>query len=462
MAFGWEDELRVAGQSFNKWRRLRQRDFQHSLGELESRGRQVVNDAIRTGQDIKAQTTAELVNLGRAAAQGLHPTTSPRQTSGTAGPRRGTVPRPTPQAPPTKSTILDQKFRQAKAANDEAARAAVSGAVDEFSFGGADHLSAGFQALIHPDDEGVVRRYERELTEERLKDAEDAKRHGVARNVGRAVGFTASVAAMGGAPGLLARGLAVAPRTARLAALVAKLPKVTGVDSRGLATLAAGGGSTAAIVGQGIDDAVSGHLSPARNYLATAFGGGLGGLATLAQGPIRGGAVEGLVTTIGQDVLGGRKPSLEGALEAARASALTAGAAGELGRHVSAALPRRLKGDLGEAMTRAKVLASGRMPRPKEAVRLPNGRAAIPDVPVGDEFIEAKFGPTARLSTNQTHLQRLLPDRFFVDRWQFEDAGKAAAAAGAPLGAWLLPEETRSPALRTTPDSLARNTAMRR
>lgn len=117
---------------------------------------------------------------------------------------------------------------------------------------------------------------------------------------------------------------------------------------------------------------------------------------------------------------------------------MTANLGAGMGTYGSAAAPVRIKGQIGEALTGARLVASGEgIPMPKQSESIGNGRHSIPDWKINGRYVEAKFGPNADLTKNQRILRRQQPDNFSVDAWSFGDVGKITGTAGAGFGAQL-------------------------
>jgi hypothetical protein len=107
-----------------------------------------------------------------------------------------------------------------------------------------------------------------------------------------------------------------------------------------------------------------------------------------------------------------------------------------LGSEGSAALPIRAKGLLGEGLSAAKTVLSGDLPTDFQVRKvLPSGRATIADQQTAKGLtVEAKFGPRARLSKNQTEAQRVFGDGYRVDRWMPAHVGNIGATAAGTAG----------------------------
>lgn len=334
----------------------------------------------------------------------------------------------------------------------ESARAMASGAIDEFTFGGADHLLAAGQALSGGVS-GYRARYDAAMRQKRAEDARDARLHPMARNAGRVAGLGATLFLGGPAAGAARAALAAAPRGGRVVAALTRTPKLTGLDPRGLNNLVLAGGATSGVVSQAVVDAATGRLSSARDYTAAVVGGAAGGYAALRTGGMGGGLVGGGATSATRDVLDGRRISLDDAIREGHLGMVGGGAAEAAGTLRAAMLSTRAKGLVGEKMSQAKLLATGRHVR-KNKIRVnvegrtPTGRqsTSVPDYRFGpkdsEQYLEAKLGPEADLTRNQKRLlAKVGSDRFRVDAWQFSDVGKASSVAGAGVSGKLQRKE---------------------
>lgn len=118
----------------------------------------------------------------------------------------------------------------------------------------------------------------------------------------------------------------------------------------------------------------------------------------------------------------------EFSLENAQANALggaLAGRAGDLyGQHKVDKLHFKRKGDLGEWMSDVKTYVSGQKPVAKRKYeKTSKGYTVVDSVTDADLLIESKFGPTARLSRNQTAAANEF-DNYRVDWWDKSHVGK--------------------------------------
>lgn len=447
MAMSLQEQLRAKRAETERWIREREAQLRRAAAGAEAKGRQVYADAIKTGQKVLARTPAEIRALGTAALQGRLP-----QAVGQAIAREvvqrapvvshnGAKPRPSATPKPQGSAVAPKIVRQLEAG--------LSGAVDEVSFGLADRALSASEAIGAAIREGDVqnfgKEYEAGMATRRAEDEYDAKNHALARNVGRVVGLGVGVAATGPAGAAIKAGMKTTQAGAKLLAHVAKTPRLKGIDPRGMTRLAAGGGATAGVIGQAATDAMVGNRSSLGDLAAAGLGGGLGGVATLRRGAVRGGLVGGAATSALGDVFGGRPPSAEDAIEAGHVGAVVGGLTAGLGTYGSAAQSSRIKGEIGEGMSALKSLARGRIPRRNAKVELRNGGHSVPDQTMDrgflfwgkldePEYLEAKLGPAARLTRPQQRLRDQSPGRFAVDAWRFTDVGKMIGTAGAQAG----------------------------
>jgi len=422
----------------------RMRDLSHDARELEALGHEVVKRAIRTGQDVVARTPSEVRALGLAAAEGRLP-----QALGGMVAKKVAETRVAPKkAAPAKTIAPSQKASPkapARNALEAQARAGISGAVDEFTLGAADHVLAAGDAMLDGGLQDFGDRYGANMREKRAEDAYDSENYGAARTAGRAVGLGAGMVALGGA-GLAGRAaLSRVPQAAKLMAHVAKAPKLkTGVDPRGIVRFAAGGGGAVGVGTQATEDALAGRASSPGQYAAAALGGAVGGVASLRD-PVRGGALGAGLDSAASDFADGRAPSVERVIGAAHGGAVLGKAGDLVGTYGTAALPAHLKGKVGESLSLGKTLARGRSPTIKKDVEVNDaGRISIPDQTIGADYLEAKMGPGADLTTNQRLLRakaRREGNEFIVDAWQFRDAGKAVGTGLAPTGSFWVDKD---------------------
>ena len=470
MAMSLQERLRLEREATAKWVQDRNADVSRAAKELEARGRKVYSDTIRTGERVLARTESELRELGKAASQ--RRTTQASKQATHPSPVKASVPQSKPRAQ-LRST-----------GPGEQARAALSGAVDEFTFGTADHVSAGIDAILKDGFNNLPERYKIELAEEQRQDEYDAQHLGIARGTGQAVGFVASITATGpaGAAGKTALRLA-APKIAKGLVKASKAANATKriapMTAHGLTPMAIAGGATGGVVGQGASDVLSGQVSDLRDYAGAALGGAAGGLTARLQGnsgqlkgitdrvirnPMVAGAVEGLVTSGAQAVLNGRDLELLDLARGARGGAIGAQVGDLAGKYGANALSTATKGRLGESLTMTKAILGGDGnplggkpvadfdkklpgvtprgqtpggPGAQRWLALPAGRWTQPDFITNKaKALEAKFGASARRTDGQKIAAKLFgPDRYQTDHWLPSDIGKAGSVLlAAPAG----------------------------
>jgi hypothetical protein len=90
---------------------------------------------------------------------------------------------------------------------------------------------------------------------------------------------------------------------------------------------------------------------------------------------------------------------------------------------------------LGEGLSTAKTILKGDWPEGFQVRRvLQNGRRTVVDHETKKGIsVEAKFGPSARLTPNQRTAQAQWGDLYRVDRWMPGHVGAIAAGAAAPI-----------------------------
>lgn len=108
----------------------------------------------------------------------------------------------------------------------------------------------------------------------------------------------------------------------------------------------------------------------------------------------------------------------------------------QLGAEGSAALPPRAKGLLGEGLSTAKTIAQGDWPVGSQVRKvMQNGKTTVLDHETAKGiYVEAKFGPSARLTRNQRYAQRQWGPGYRVDRWMPRHVGYITAPVGAGGG----------------------------
>jgi hypothetical protein len=109
----------------------------------------------------------------------------------------------------------------------------------------------------------------------------------------------------------------------------------------------------------------------------------------------------------------------------------------DLGAGGSAALPIRMKGQLGEGLSAAKSALQGDWPVGFQVRKtMQNKKATVLDHETASGmYVESKFGPSARLTPNQKYAQQQWgPEGYRVDHWMPSHVGAIAAPVGTAGG----------------------------
>ena len=95
-------------------------------------------------------------------------------------------------------------------------------------------------------------------------------------------------------------------------------------------------------------------------------------------------------------------------------------------------LPPKAKGVVGEVLSAGKTVLRGDLPVGfRRPLTVKGGRTIRDHVTLRGGSVEAKFGPTARLSPRQREAQEELGSLYRVDRWQPHHVGRITGGAGA-------------------------------
>ncbi|MFM8938447.1 MAG: hypothetical protein ACKOEY_00165 [Phenylobacterium sp.] len=392
-------------------------------------GHELFRAAIRSGAAIPLATPMAVALAGaQALVQDRRRTSSPASR-----PQKVAAPLPR-AAPPQRKPATAVVARQPAQPLVSSLAAGARGASDAFTFGLGDHLGAGISAAggaIQGRD--FMSDYQEGMASAQAQDEEDWRLHPYARAAGGIAGTGASLVvasplALGrvAAGGVRMAALADAPRLKAAAGLV-------GREVAGLTGLGALNGAT----GQAVLDQVLGRNSPLSDYAGAAFGGATGTAALLATlRPQASAALGGAITSVSQDLLAGRPISFDEALQSAGLSGATSGLVAPLvSTRVNRLRPSE-KGKLGERLSEGRSHLRGDAPREGAKPRVPvgGGKVAIPDHQTqSGRYVEAKFGPSARLSDNQTKAFSLDLDGFRLDHFLPQDVGAATAAIASNL-----------------------------
>lgn len=311
------------------------------------------------------------------------------------------------------------------------ALAGARGAQDAFTFGLGDKVWAGGSAIgdaIQGKD--LVRAYHEREASERARDRYDEQHFRTARTAGQIAGTGAQILALGPAEGLIAAG--------------ARMTEAAPLITRELAVIGAAGGASG-VGGQAFSDLQSRKLGSLGDYAGAAIGGTTGALAARSGMGSRSGAIDGGVTSLAQDAFNRRltPQSMDRAREAALVGGTLGALGGYVGRRSANSLPSKAKGILGEELSMLRSKARGQQIESGEGARTmltyPGGRT-IPDHISADQagnvvnVVEAKFGPTARLSKGQRGAFAGGVENYRVDHFLPQDIGAALGLHMAQIG----------------------------
>lgn len=112
-------------------------------------------------------------------------------------------------------------------------------------------------------------------------------------------------------------------------------------------------------------------------------------------------------------------------------TALTFKGATGAGSKMVGGLSSRMKGKVGERMSDARTLLSGDIPvRHGKRLNLAGGGHTFTDhQTLGGKVVEAKLGPTAKLTNRQQQAKAELGSRYRYDHWSFNDVGRVVGGA---------------------------------
>jgi hypothetical protein len=394
-----EDFLRSAEEGGSDlWHKLR---AQAAAGTQDAyqRGRQVYDEAVRTGRDVVARTPSEVARVGRAA------------------------------------------------------NATVRGAANSASLGLADPLEAGTEALVGMGGSGnFQQRYQNQLALQHQDDAEAQREFPELYKWSGRAGALGGMIASGEirVPGVIAKAVPAVGRAVKAVQSTRRIGFVPG----GFGTMGAVGGATIGATGQVVGDAARGKASSPMDVLDAAAGGAVSGYEATRGRPVFGAAVGSGVTTGLQDANRGVW-SLDDVLQSAQTGAYAGQAFNGLGRFGSNALPNQAKKVLGEGLTFAKSWARGEPIPISEPAYSPEVVANLPTAEEGlagpqrniglsrrytkadwismpGNAYEAKFGAFAGPTSAQRRAAVELAGRYFYDHWLPSDVGVVAAG-------WLAP-----------------------
>lgn len=425
---------------------------------LEDQGREVWNEATRSGQAAVGGTLSALRKLGSAEPAPRRQTIAQPQTSKmmgrsysqpgggpatsssapTAAPKRQN-PAPALASKPMGRSYTTPGARPAAAPSPtpsgEYVAAALHGFSDGATLGAGDHASA----LVHaglPGDGHWSDRYHEQMEALRAQDAYDQAHYPMTRTAGQVAGAVTTAFTPFGLEAGALKAASYIPKAARFVRgatatkRIAPLARGLGDHARWSA-ITAGAGGGMGVGGQAISDVAAGRRSSPGSYAAAAVGGATDGLGTVYLGPARGGALGGAVGAAADDAFNGRMPSLVRMSEGAALGSVMGkglGALGTFGAHALPTLhhgPKWLrKGTVGETLSKARSWLEGEGVHPgTHTVEVGRRRTVLDHKTLTDRPVEAKFGYSAKLSTPQKML-RAENFRYRVDHFLPEDLGK--------------------------------------
>jgi hypothetical protein len=303
--------------------------------------------------------------------------------------------------------------------------ALMNGASDVLPFRFADRLASAAYATAQPWD--WKQRYDASMAAETARDRRDEVLYPVARSDGQ-LGLTLALLARGGR----LTGPLAAPRLAGAA-------KITSREALSML----GAGAVVGVGTQAVGDAATGKLSSPGDYAGAGIGG-VAGVATLPLKPDRAAAIDGMVTSMTQDLLNGRPVSIERAGQNAMAGKMFGSIANKAAATYTENLAPVLKGPVGETLGAIRAIADWqpRLALGNTLVKIPGtNKRWKPDAMRGKDphaadalLYEDKFGRKAKLRPNQELAQEKLGENFQLNHFLPRDVGMAASAFAAALG----------------------------
>jgi hypothetical protein len=397
------------------WMARRNADVQRFAAGAHAVGRQVWEDGNRLGRYISAERPSDVAALGVRTMQKA-------AGGGSGGAASGAG-----QAAARQRYVMPADAKRVATKAGGEILAGLNGAQDAFTFGLGDRGYAGVRALAEAaQGYDLARSYARHYAGTQALDAHDEVYHPIARTVGQIAGTGAQIAALGPAEGLLAGG--------------ARIAEATPLITREIAALG-GSGAGVGVGGQAISDFANGHPSSLGDYAGAAVGGMAGALAARGGRAGYAGAAMGGATSLVQDALNGRTPSIDKARQAALTGGVLGTSGGLLGRGWSDSLARKEKELLGEDFSRLRTWIRGdqTLPGRKTAERLVDGGSTIPDQrTLGGQLVESKFGRFADLTKRQRQAFYQPLENYRVDHALPRDVGVFAGFLPSVYGSYAL------------------------
>lgn len=417
------------------------------FGGFAARPEEIWNQVATTALDMTARARVGLSHLGDsvntvASRVGDGQIAAQRQNAqlvqalATAAPRAGkpatrsSVKRPVQNS--TGAANMVGRAREALMTVD----AGVRGAADTLTFGMADEIAGGMNALFDGSDRPLLERFSEHHQDEVSRDLEDLEKRRLARRLGQAAGLALSVGVQ--TPATTAR--AAAPtflNQMRNGRSLGFVPRLQTVPREVGAASAAGGLVNGGV--QILTDFGSGRRTTPGDFAGAVVGGMVAAPATIFHSPSLAGAVEGAVTSLSQDVIGGRPISYDTAFRSGAGGAAGGHIADVIGTGGAKALGRDAKGELGEALSIVKTWARGDVPLGYGKRRyLSKGYTVVDPGSTIDSLAESKLGRWVRISNPQVLGNVEIPNSR-IDWWDPSDLGKIAGFGGAIAGSHLLP-----------------------
>ena len=389
------------------WRRRNDEVARRLDPKTDAAQRRNWNASTRTGDNLVARTPSELRALPTTPTPSLR--TAVRDGRTTSG--GGVVPR---------------------------LRASARGATDAVLVGHGAEAEAAFNtipAIFSGDALGP--QYQASLQRARAQDQYDRTYYPLSRDVGEVLGTGAALFAT---DGLAA---AAAPRFAARAYSAARaMPAMTRME-RGSVAL---GGAGFGLAGQGLSDLLYGHSPDWRDYVASGLGGAAMTSSVARVGPTVSAAAGAGVRSAAEAALNKRAPDVDQMSADMVGAGYLAGLMGLPGEQGSNRLDWRVKGRLGERLSDVKSVAQGNPPtRWQFRQPLANGQTTVVDSGLArgpQDFVESKFGPTAKLTGPQRAAHAQFPGRYRDDYWMPSHVGQIVGSVSGAFGVPMLDQPT--------------------
>lgn len=311
-------------------------------------------------------------------------------------------------------------------------RAGARGAQDAIFLGHANEVGAAMGSVPELiSGEPVGPRYQSLLQQGRDQDQFDEIHYPVARGVGEVAGTIGALVATDG--------MAAAPRFAASAYSAARAMPAMARTERASVAL---GGAALGVAGQGAADLIAGRTPDWRDYVASGVGGALTTSSVARIRPVLAAASGAGARSAADAALNGRVPDIDQMSADMVDAGYLGGVAGLVGERGSNNLDWRVKGKQGERLSDAKSVAQGNLPtRWQFRQPLANGRWTVVDSALKrgpQDFVESKFGPTAKVRGPQIAAHKQFPGRYRDDYWMPSHVGQITGSMLAAFGVPML------------------------